>query len=334
MKQVQQVEITLGSILKVVGVIFAIFLLRQIFDIITLLLIVGIFVTALDPLVKWLMREGIPRTPAVSIIFLTIFALTTILFSLVLTPLVGEVVAFINRLPDLISSFNQNQHSEGLQGLIQNFSNQISGVANTVTAGLFTAVTSFFGGAVSAVLVAVLTFYILVDAPKNQKTLDYVIPEKYASRIKVVVSKIGDKIGSWVLGQFALSASVALITYIALLILGVPYSLTLAVLAGILEVVPYIGPILAGFAAIIVAYGASGWQLALAVAIFYVILQQLENVFLVPKIMQKALGLSPILIIIAVSVGSKVGGIMGAVLAVPILTAIAVIVQEWPKLTK
>lgn len=334
MKQVQQVEITLGSILKVVGVIFAIFLLRQIFDIITLLLIVGIFVTALDPLVKWLMREGIPRTPAVSIIFLTIFALTTILFSLVLTPLVGEVVAFINRLPDLISSFNQNQHSEGLQGLIQNFSNQISGVANTVTAGLFTAVTSFFGGAVSAVLVAVLTFYILVDAPKNQKTLDYIIPEKYASRIKVVVSKIGDKIGSWVLGQFALSASVALITYIALLILGVPYSLTLAVLAGILEVVPYIGPILAGFAAIIVAYGASGWQLALAVAIFYVILQQLENVFLVPKIMQKALGLSPILIIIAVSVGSKVGGIMGAVLAVPILTAIAVIVQEWPKLTK
>lgn len=334
MKQVQQVEITLGSILKVVGVIFAIFLLRQIFDIITLLLIVGIFVTALDPLVKWLMREGIPRTPAVSIIFLTIFALTTILFSLVLTPLVGEVVAFINRLPDLISSFNQNQHSEGLQGLIQNFSNQISGVANTVTAGLFTAVTSFFGGAVSAVLVAVLTFYILVDAPKNQKTLDYIIPEKYAARIKVVVSKIGDKIGSWVLGQFALSASVALITYIALLILGVPYSLTLAVLAGILEVVPYIGPILAGFAAIIVAYGASGWQLALAVAIFYVILQQLENVFLVPKIMQKALGLSPILIIIAVSVGSKVGGIMGAVLAVPILTAIAVIVQEWPKLTK
>lgn len=334
MKQVQQVEITLGSILKVVGVIFGIFLLRQIFDIITLLLIVGIFVTALDPLVKWLMKEGIPRTPAVTIIFLTIFALTTALFSLVLTPLVGEVVSFINRLPDLIASFSQNQHQEGLQGLVQNFSNQISGVANTVTSGLFSAATSFFGGAVSAVLVAVLTFYILVDAPKNQKALDYVIPEKYASRIKLVAVKIGDKIGSWVLGQFALSASVALITYVGLLILGVPYSLTLAVLAGVLEVVPYIGPILAGVLAIIVAYGASGWQLALAVAVFYVILQQLENVFLVPKIMQKALGLSPILIIIAVSVGSTVGGIMGAILAVPILTAIAVIVKEWPKLTK
>ncbi len=334
MKSVQQVEITLGSILKVLAVIFGILILRQISDLIMLLLVVGIFVAALDPLVKWLMKEGIPRTPAVTIIFLTIFALTTILFSLVLTPLVGEVVAFLNRLPDLIASFTQNQHSEGLQGLVQNFSNQISGVANTLTAGLFSAFASFFGGAVSAVLVLVLTFYILVDAPKNQQALDYVIPSKYAGRIKDVTIKIGDKIGNWILGQLALSVSVALIVYIGLLILGVPYSLTLAVLAGVLEVVPYVGPILAGAGAIIVAYGASGWQLALGVAIFYVVLQQLENVFLVPKIMQKVLGLSPILIIIAVSVGSKLGGIAGAVLAIPILTAIVVIVKEWPKISK
>lgn len=334
MSKPQQVEITLGSILKVFGVIFAILLLKQILDIITLLVVVLIFVAALNPIVKWLVKEGIPRAPAVTIIFLAIFSIITILFSLVLTPLVGEVIAFINRLPEFISGFTSSGGNEGIKNIIQNFAEQISSAANTVTAGIFVAVSSIFGGAVSAVLVAVLTFYLLVDAPKNQRVLDQFIPSTYAGKIKTIAIKIGEKIGNWVLGQMVLSFSVSVIVYIGLLLMGVPFSLTLAALAGILEVVPYVGPIVAGIIAVVIAFSSSGWQLALGVLIFYVILQQFQSVFLVPKVMQKALGLSPILIIMAVAIGSKLAGAAGAILAVPILTAVVVIIKEWPRISR
>lgn len=334
MSKPQQVEITLSSILKVIGVIFAILILKQIFDIITLLVVVLIFVAALNPLVKWLVKEGIPRTPAVAIIFLAIFSIITILFSLVLTPLVGEVIAFINRLPELISGFTSSGGNDGIKNIIQNFAQQLSSAANTVTAGIFVAVSSIFGGAVSAILVVVLTFYLLVDAPKNQVVLNQIIPNIYAVKIKSIAVKIGEKIGNWVLGQLALSGVVFVIVYLGLLLLGVPFSLTLAALAGILEIVPYVGPIIAGIIAIAIAFSSNGWQTALGVFIFYVVLQQFQGVILVPKVMQKALGLSPILIIMAVAIGSKLAGAAGAILAVPILTAVVVIIQEWPKISK
>ena len=119
-----------------------------------------------------------------------------------------------------------------------------------------------------------------------------------------------------------------MVYYLGLLALGVPFALALAVLAGILEIIPYVGPIVAAIPTIIIAFFVSPW-LALAVAIFYIIVQQLEGHILVPKIMQKAVGISPVTIIIALLIGAKLAGVLGLLLAVPICAGIIVLTSEW-----
>jgi predicted PurR-regulated permease PerM len=130
-----------------------------------------------------------------------------------------------------------------------------------------------------------------------------------------------------VLGQLILSVSIFTLTYVGLLILDVEYALVLALIAGLLEIVPYIGPIIAVIPAAFFAF-VQNPPLALAVLILYIVVQQLENHVLVPMIMSKSVGLNPILVILGILVGGSLGGLLGAIIAVPLLSGIQVFVND------
>jgi len=124
-----------------------------------------------------------------------------------------------------------------------------------------------------------------------------------------------------------------LIVYIGLTIIGIPYALVLAIIAGILEIVPTVGPIIAGAIAALVALTISPLA-ALLVIILFLAVQMLENTFIVPKVMQKAIGVSPVVIILAIIAGAKLLGVVGAIISIPIAASISVLIMEWPTISK
>jgi predicted PurR-regulated permease PerM len=144
-----------------------------------------------------------------------------------------------------------------------------------------------------------------------------------------LMKKISEKVGRWFRGQMILGGIIGVLELIGLLIIGAPYALTLAIISAVMEIVPTIGPLIAGTIAVLVTLSVSPLK-ALLVFILYLVIQQAENSFIVPKVMQKAVGLSPVIIILAILTGAKLLGIVGAILAVPIAASLSVIVQEWP----
>mgnify|MGYP003395481799 CR=1 FL=1 len=153
------------------------------------------------------------------------------------------------------------------------------------------------------------------------------VPKKHQEFTMSLVRKIQRRMGLWVIGQMILSLCIFALTYVGLTLLGVKYALFLALLAGLLEVVPYIGPFLSAIPAIFFALIQSP-ALAVAVAALYVLVQKTEGYFLVPKIMEKTDGTSPLLVLLSLLVGFKLAGIFGLLLAVPLAGAITLIVAE------
>jgi predicted PurR-regulated permease PerM len=166
-----------------------------------------------------------------------------------------------------------------------------------------------------------------VQEDSIKRTTRSLVPKRYQDFVVQLINKIQRKIGKWLKGQLILSLIIGVLSYLGLLILGVKFALVLALIAAIGEFIPYIGPVISAIPAIFLAFVQSPIK-ALFVLILFIVIQQLENHLLVPKIMQKAVGLNPIISVVALLIGFEVGGVIGAVLAIPVATAISIIIKE------
>ncbi|MBU1166798.1 AI-2E family transporter, partial [Patescibacteria group bacterium] len=252
---------------------------------------------------------------------------------LMLPPLVEQVQQLGEILPgylqDLSREFEGRSGLTVAQGLDQ-ASTYISSFADRFDEALvsvYEAVYSLFGGLFSFILVFVLSFYFLIEENGFKKFIKSFVPQRQKSYVMGLVGRIQIQMGRWLRGQLFLGLVIGIVTYIVLSLLGVRYALVLAILAGLLEIVPYIGPVISAVPAILLALLQSPLT-ALFVLIAYIIIQQLENHFLVPKIMSKAVGLNPLVIILVILAGAKIAGIGGAIVAVPAATALSVILGD------
>src|SRR3989339_705825 len=176
-------------------------------------------------------------------------------------------------------------------------------------------------------IVLVLSFYMVVDEERMRKYFRSLAPIEYQPYVAHLMKKMSRKMGEWLRGQIILGLIVGVAVYVGLTFLGVKYALVLALIAGLLEVIPYVGPIISLVPAGIIGFAQSPF-VGLAVVILYLVIQQLENNVLVPKIMQKVTGLNPIISILALLVGLKAGGLAGAVLAIPLAMMGGVILED------
>jgi len=167
----------------------------------------------------------------------------------------------------------------------------------------------------------------VVEENAIKKLVWSVAPEKHQVYIMHLVNRMQQKIGLWLRGQLILSLSIFVLTYVGLLILGVKYALVLALIAGLLEFIPYLGPTLSAIPAVFLAFTQAP-ALALFTLGLYYIIQMVENNILVPKIMQKTVGLNPIISISALLVGYKLAGVVGAILSIPVATAVSVFIKD------
>lgn len=299
-------------------------LLWQVKDILLALFIAYILMAGLSPYVDFLKRRRFPNVLAVVIPYFLTLALVVILIVPLVPFFVAQIQALFNSFPVYLdraaSIFGIQVNPEQTQQLVSEELGSISRNALSVTARVF-------GGFFSLLAILVVSFYLLLDHARIRKTLVTVFEFRDKQKAEKTVDKINEKLGGWLRGQIVLSVFIGSITWIVLTILGVPFALPLALIAGILEIIPTLGPLMASIPAIIIALNVSP-NLALFVAIAYFAINQLENSILVPRIMEKAVGLHPVVIIIGVIIGGNLLGVVGALLSIPFISLVVVVAKS------
>lgn len=319
-----KVEISHRTIIFTLILIAGIWLVLQIRDILFLLFISFIFMSALRPIVDGMERVRIPRALSILIMYGLLFGGLGAGVASMIPTLSSQSAKLFIQLPDFLSRVFPYISSD-VQSLVQ----QIAPVGENivrVTVGLFSNIFAVF-------TVLTFTFYFLLERRHQRDFLAALLGNDIGERVFVVLLRTEKRMGAWVLGQLCLMIFVGLLVYGGLYFLRVEYALPLAILAGLLEIVPTIGPTISAIPAVLVAFGSSP-VLAVSVIALYIIVQQIENNLLVPLVMKQSVGLPPVLTILALMIGARFGGVTGAILGVPVLLAIQEVINSLPSTQK
>lgn len=311
-------------------VVFALFviavgwLLIQIRDIIFSVFLSYIIVSSIMPLVEYLRKKRFSKTLAVGISYFGIlFAILLVVVPLVpfvISQIQSLVSGFPNYLKEAALTFGVRIDTMQVQAYLANELNSLSKNALIVT-------TKVFGGIFSLLTIFIITFYLLLYYEEFKVVFSRLFHKDKRAWVLATFDAINYKLGAWMRGEIVLMFFIGFMSWIVLTILGVPFALPLALIAGILEVVPTLGPTLSAVPAVIVAFTVSP-TLAVTVVIAYIIIQMIENNFLVPKVMEKAVGLNPVVIILGVMIGANLMGVAGALLAIPLISFILVVFKS------
>lgn len=331
-----------------ISIVFALYFLR---DLVVILLMSAVFATSIEPITAWLQRYKIPRAASV----FTMFAVTiATFFSIVylFVPIIShEINGFINAIPKILDSINvfgtDVSGSDGLKMLIGGDGTKLTGadiinafreVTPTVGEGAATTANAFFSTLTKLVLITVISFYLAVQERGIEQFLRVLTPKRHEKYVISLWLRSQHKIAKWMQGQLVLGIIIGVLVYLGLSVLGVPYALLLAILAAVFELIPLFGPILAMVPGILIAFSqgssnidVSSGTLALIVAVFYLIVQQLENQLIYPLVVKQVVGVNPLIVIISLLVGAKLAGFWGLLLAVPVAAALMEFVDDIQK---
>lgn len=317
----RKVEISHRTIVFTVLFILAIWFIFQIRSILLMVFVSLILMSALNPAVDRLQKWKFPRSLAILIIYLALWGIMGVAVAGVIPPLVEQTRKLVNLLPQAISQvefFNTNQ-----QVLTAQLFNKLGGLPENLLKITF----GLFGNLVAVLTTLVITFYLLLERKNLDKYLALLLGKDRPAKASQVINSLERRLGGWVRGEIVLMVAVGVFTYVGLVILGVDIALPLAILAGVLEMVPNIGPIISAVPAVLIALTIHPFT-ALATASLYFLVQLLENHLLVPKVMQRAVGVNPLISILGLLMGLEVAGPAGAILAIPIIIVIQTIGLE------
>jgi predicted PurR-regulated permease PerM len=317
--------------------VFIAWALWEVRDALILVYISALVAIGLSPVVnaierKRLMRQRVPRWAAILVIYLAIIGAVVAVGVLVIPPIVTQARELAMELPRLLHQGQQWLIDHGL--LTREISAQEavrqtaggSGAQDTV--GLIVgAVFGFVGGIFGLITMLVLAFYLLVDSSGLVNVFVRLFPREKRAQVEAACRRVTNKVSAWLGGQLLLGGIIGSTAALGLYLMGVPFFYVLALIAGLGEMIPIVGPILSAVPAVAVALSVKP-TLALGVIAFFFAQQQLENHLLVPKIMQRQVGISPVFVIIALLIGGSLLGVIGAILAVPTAAILQVVFQE------
>ncbi len=275
-------------------------------------------------------RRRVPRWAAILAIYVVVIGGIAAVAMLVVPPLVTQARELWTNFPELLHKGQQWLIDRGLLSrelTVREAVQQAPGGGSDAVGTLIGAVTGLVGGLFGFVTILLLAFYFLVDAEGILNTFRRLFPRSEQPRVADACVRISAKVSAWLGGQLLLAGIIGASAALGLWVMGVPYFYVLALIAALGEMIPMIGPILSAIPAIAVALTVSP-TLAVAVAIFFFVQQQLENNILVPNIMQRQVGVSAVVVIIALLLGGALLGIVGAILAVPTAAILQVLFEE------
>ena len=333
----QTIEISTKTILTIIGILVLLFLLIKIATIFVLIFISFILMSAINPIVIFFEKRKIPR--GLSVFFTMIILILVILLFLVITitPITSQlnrIIISIENLPTkVISSFpflKTEFHlsaSSLKSSLSKYFTQNVYNIFISSFNNLSSTTINILSTIIYTILIFVMSAYMLVYKDHFYKTSLQVIPKKNRSKIEKILYEVENQLGSWLRGQILISAAVGILFWIYLVILGNPYAFPLALFAAFAEVIPFVGPIVSGIVASIVVLFVSP-SLFIFSVIFAALIQQLEANIIGPQIMKRVIGINPLIVIIAIFIGSTLDGLIGALIAIPIITVIQLVIYD------
>ncbi len=347
------ININSGSVIKALIIVLIIFLLYRMLDLVLVVLTAVVIASAVEPLVIWFKQYKVKRLFSVIITYICIVLVFSGLLYFFVPPVLEEASNLLSNAPKYLKSvtlwnpLSMNQLvqtgqvaeniSIGIDGgkkvlsslatdsiqlsVISDLINSFRDLTESASNNIINIASSIFGGAFSFILIIILSFYLAVQEGGVEKFLKIITPLKNEPYIIDLWKRSQRKIGYWMQGQLLLALLVGVLVYLGLMILGIKNALIFAVFAGAFEIIPLFGPVIASIPAILAGLTDGGVTTALLIAGLFVIIQQFENHLIYPLVVKKVVGISPIIVIIALIIGGKLAGFLGIILAAP-LTAI------------
>ncbi len=338
------ISITMGAIFKVILALILFYLMFVLRNLLLILLTSVVLASAIEPLTRFFIRRKLPRVAGVLVVYVASISMLAGFFYIFLPPLISDGISIAQTIPEYISELSESDRFTAVPALsdfIKDFSetgtvngdwlNLFGSKAGSTTAGLLTTFSGFFGGLTSAILIIVFSFYLAVQEDGVANLIRLITPIRHEKYAIDLWKRSQRKIGLWMQGQLLLSVIVAVLTYLGLTILGIQNALFLAFLAGIFELIPVFGPILASIPAIGFGLAQGGLPLALMVTGMYLIIQQFESQLIHPLVVKKIVGIPALLAILALLVGAQVAGFLGMIISVPVTAAIMEYISDVEK---
>ncbi len=320
----KKIEISHRTIIFTILFLLFLWLLYYLKGIILLLFFSLIFMSALNPLIDRLHRWHIPRALGIILVYILIFSVIGVAIAGIIPPLVDQTQTLLTRLPEDFASFKWLGLSESV---VNSQVNQLIDKLGVISGGVIKTFVGLFQNLINFIVFLVVSFYLLLQRRNLDNFLIKFLGSDGEEKGTRIVDKIERRLGGWVRAEFFLMIIIGTLSYIGLRLLGIEYALPLAIFAGLLEIIPSIGPFISAIPAVLAGLVISP-VMGLAVAALYFLIQQLENSLIVPQIMAKEVGINPLIIILALISGFKLGGVVGAILAVPVILLIEIIIEE------
>lgn len=328
----QIIAMALGGVV----LLWCLYLVR---DVLLLIYISALLAIGFSPIVRLIERQRllpvgtrrVPRWAAILVLYLLILGSIAAVGSMIVPQLIDQARELWSQAPEMFARAQDwfvkrgiLDHRLTLKEAVQ----RAPGGGGDAVGAVVGAVFGFLGGLFGLVTILILTFYLLVDAESLRFGLIRLFPKRQRGRIAKASAEVTLKVAAWLNGQLLLAAIIGGTAALGLALFQVPYFYVLAFIAGIGEMIPIVGPVLSAIPAVAIAATIS-WNKALLVALFFLAQQQFENHVLVPKIMERQVGISAVTVIIALLIGGQLLGIVGAILAVPTAAILQVVVQEF-----
>ena len=339
--------ISTGTIIRFFAIGALLMALYYISDVVLVIMAAIVIASAIEPIIRRMNRRKVHRIISVIVIYVIVAAILTAILIFFMPLIVNDALALLNELPQTVSlqdiwnplsSISGNsvssqaisQHTISIYDFVNSFKSFLAGTS----AEVFRTASAVFGGVFSFLLILVLSFYLAVREDGVDDFLRIIAPVKHHEYIIDLWKRSQRKIALWLQGQIILGILIGVLVYLALAIVGIPHALMLAVFAGIFEIIPVFGPIFSSIPAIILAFSERGVGIGFLILGLYLVIYQFESQLFYPLVVKKIVGISPIVVILALVIGAKLAGILGALIAVPLSAAFMEYVNDIEKYKK
>ena len=340
------ITITSGTILRFFVVAVLLIALYYMSDVVLVILAAIVIASAIQPVVRRLQKHHIHRIVGIILIYIVIALVLAAILIFFVPLVVGDTASFLSSLPTSISledlwspirdvgstlgSTSLGTHTVSVSQFINGLQSLIVGTGT----GAFQTASLIFGGVLRFLLIVVLSFYLAVQEDGVSDFLRIVAPVKHHDYIINLWARSSRKIALWLQGQVILGIVVGVLVYLVLMVVGIPHALVLAVIAGLFEIIPVFGPIISSVPAILIAFSEGGVGKGLLLVGLYLIIYQFESQLFYPLVVKKIVGISPIVVILALVIGAKLAGVLGALIAVPMSAAFMEYIHDIEKYKK
>jgi predicted PurR-regulated permease PerM len=295
---------------------------------------IAIFVAiSLDPAVRFLVRRGVRRSVAVTIIFVIVLALTTAFLMSVIPAMVSQFRGLVDDLPGYLTQLQDRstrfRELSDRYNLTKQIQSIISSLPSRLGSGLFGLTGRIFGALFSTLTVLVLSIYFMADLPRLRNGLVRLFPRARRERMGRIADVVIDKVGAYMIGNILISLVAGLAAFVCFTALRVPFAVPLAFVVALTDLIPMIGATLGAIIAVILTLFTSKlWPTTVLVALFFVVYQQLENYLIAPRILRSTVNLSAAAVLVAGLIGATALGLVGALMAIPVAAAMKVLLTE------